>query len=114
MRSWRHPRLLYRATVLDLISMLTRVQIFKVSGRSLPLTPGPSPPKRGEGRKSAERLVQAAVLFEIDVLGPDGAGDVQRGEAGIDVLLLQPAGREAGEGAAEVLAAVDVQVAEEV
>src|SRR4051794_19175024 len=62
---------------------------------------------------SAEPLAQAQVLIDVQRLGPVGPFQAQLGQRLIDLLLAVPAAGQADERAAQVLAAVHVQVAQE-
>src|SRR5205807_6575622 len=60
---------------------------------------------------SGERPAQAQVLLRVEGFRAQAAVEAQLGELVIDLRLGAAAGREAGEGAAEVLAAADGDVA---
>jgi adenosylcobinamide-phosphate synthase len=70
---------------------------------------------RGAGgpRWLPERRAQPQVLLRVERLGAECPLDAQLGQLAIDLVLGHPAARRAGQGAAKVLAAMDVQVAQE-
>src|SRR5262249_8137753 len=62
---------------------------------------------------SRERLAQPQMLFQVQGLRPRRSLQPQLRQQAIDLALVAPPARPAAQGAAQVLAAVNVQVAQE-